>query len=237
VERLFLNHRDRKIGAGIVNKRQLISLIEQMRTFDPATAKVELEQYATDAIAAVELVFIAGFMHDDLRGRLVIDLGTGTGRLAISALCMGAWRVAGIEIDPDALALAKENARSFALDRKLDLLLGDVENLPLAPLKQPDGVTVIMNPPFGVQVKGADTRFLRVAMAIPGASVIYSCHLKNDKNRAFLRKVAEAGSWRVAELRQTTMVLPRLYEYHEKKRKEIEVDLYRLVPGSLTGTS
>ncbi|MBN2150882.1 MAG: 50S ribosomal protein L11 methyltransferase, partial [Candidatus Lokiarchaeota archaeon] len=81
-----------------------------MRTFEPASAKVALEQYATDAIAAVELVFNAGFVHDDLHGRLVIDLGTGTGRLAISALCMGAWRVVGLEVDPDALALARENA-------------------------------------------------------------------------------------------------------------------------------
>ncbi len=220
-----------------MNKRQLIGLIEQMKTFDAASAKVELEQYATDAIVAVELVFIAGFMHDDLHDRLVVDLGTGTGRLAISALCMGAWRVVGIEIDPDALALAKENASAFGLERRLDLVLGDVNALPTIPDNHKGGVTIIMNPPFGVQTKGADTRFLRAAMATRGIGVIYSCHLKNDKNRAFLRKLIESNGWILSELRQTTMILPRLYEFHEKKRKEIEVDLYRLVPASLTGTS
>ncbi|NMC08539.1 MAG: methyltransferase domain-containing protein [Candidatus Lokiarchaeota archaeon] len=213
-----------------MNKRQLISRIEQMRTFEPATAKVALEQYPTDAIAAVELVFIAGFMHDDLRGRLVIDLGTGTGRLAISAICMGAWRAIGVEIDPDALALASENATAFGLERRLDLVLGDVDQLALVPDRHGDGVTVIMNPPFGVQVKGADARFLLAAMALPGVDVIYSCHLTNEKNRTFLRKLADASGWRVVELRQTTMILPKLYEFHEKKRKEIEVDIYRIQP-------
>jgi predicted RNA methylase len=220
-----------------LNKRQLISLIEQMKTFDANDAKLELEQYATDAITAVELVFIAGFMHDDLRDRLVIDLGTGTGRLAISALCMGAWRVIGVEIDPDALALARENVSAFGLERRLDLVLGDVNALPTVPARHEGGATIIMNPPFGVQTKGADARFLRAAMAMQGIDVIYSCHLKNDKNRTFLRKVIELGGWRLTELRQTTMILPRLYEFHEKKRKEIEVDLYRIVPASITGTS
>ncbi len=213
-----------------MNKRQLVSFIEQMRTFDAASAKVELEQYATDAIAAVELVFIAGFMHDDLYGRLVIDLGTGTGRLAISALCMGAGNVIGIEIDPDALALAKENARAFGLERRLALLLGDVSALPLAPSRLAGGATILMNPPFGVQTKGADARFLRAAMAIAGVDVIYSIHLKNEKNRIFLRKLVHDNGWDVVELHQTAMVLPRLYEFHEKKRKEIEVDIYRILP-------
>nr|MDO8083606.1 50S ribosomal protein L11 methyltransferase [Candidatus Sigynarchaeum springense] len=213
-----------------MNKRQLISLIEQTRTFDAASAKVELEQYATDAIAAVELVFIAGFVHDDLHGRLVIDLGTGTGRLAISALCMGAWRVVGLEIDPHALALAMENARAFGLERRLDLVLGDVlagSNLLYPRLL---GATIIMNPPFGVQSKGADARFLRAAMAIPGVDVIYSIHLKNEKNRTFLQNLVKDGGWKVVEMHQTMMILPRLYYFHEKKRKEIEVDIYRIHP-------
>ena len=40
----------------------------------------------------------------------------------------------------------------------------------------------------------------------------------------------QSGRWILSELRQATMFLPRLYEFHEKKRKEIEVDLYRIVP-------
>ncbi|MEX2682400.1 MAG: METTL5 family protein [Candidatus Sigynarchaeota archaeon] len=213
-----------------MNKRQLTGIIEQMKTFDAASAKVELEQYATDAIAAVELVFIAGFVHDDLHGRLVIDLGTGTGRLAISALCMGAWRAVGLEIDLDALLLARENARAFGLDRRLDLVLGDVIAGSTLLRPQLSGVTLIMNPPFGVQVKGADARFLRAAMVIPGVDVIYSIHLKNEKNRTFLRNFVKDGGWDVVELHQTTMFLPRLYEFHEKRRKEIEVDIYRILP-------
>jgi predicted RNA methylase len=215
-----------------MNKRQLISIIEQMRTFDAANAKVELEQYPTDAIAAVEMVFVADFIHADLHDHLVIDLGTGTGRLAISALCMGAWHAVGIELDPDALVLARENAETFGLERRLDLLLGDVLQQGIHLDASHSDTTILMNPPFGVQVKGADARFLRAAMAIPGAGVIYSFHLTNEKNRVFLRGLIESNGWRLAELRQTSMILPRLYQFHEKKRKEIDVDLYRIVPGT-----
>ncbi|MBN2154403.1 MAG: RNA methyltransferase, partial [Candidatus Lokiarchaeota archaeon] len=92
------------------------------------------------------------------------------------------------------------------------------------------GATLLMNPPFGVQVKGADARFLRAAMSIAGVDVIYSIHLKKEKNRKYLQKLVKDDGWEVVEMHQTKMILPRLYEFHEKKRKEIEVDIYRIIP-------
>nr|MDO8114723.1 50S ribosomal protein L11 methyltransferase [Candidatus Sigynarchaeota archaeon] len=220
-----------------MNKRQLISIIENMKTFDPARAKVQLEQYPTDAIAAVEMVFLAGFIHDDLYNTLVVDLGTGTGRLAISALCMGASRAVGIEIDLDAVLLAKENARAFELDNRFDIVLGDVLVQPLHLGSAGAGATVLMNPPFGVQEKGADVRFLNAAMGLRGVRIIYSFHLKSEANRAFLKKAIASKGWKLDELHETRMILPRLYKFHEKKRKEIEVDIYRIMPATITGTS
>ena len=220
-----------------MNKRQLISIIEQLKTFDVSTAKVKLEQYATDAIAAVEMVFIAGFMHDDLHDRLVLDLGTGTGRLAISALIMGARHAIGVELDEDAIMLAKQNASDFHLLGKFFLVQGDVLALPVSLKRVTDECTILMNPPFGVQDKGADARFLRAAMAIDGVGVIYSFHLTNESNRAFLKKLIKSCSgWTLSELHQTKMILPHLYAFHEKKRKEIDVDIYRLLNDNCSTT-
>lgn len=47
----------------------------------------------------------------DLAGKSVLDLGCGSGILAIAAVKMGASRVLAVDIDPMAVEVAKENAR------------------------------------------------------------------------------------------------------------------------------
>lgn len=51
-------------------------------------------------------------------GSAVIDLGCGSGILSIAALLLGASRALGVDIDPQALGVARENAeRNGVLDR------------------------------------------------------------------------------------------------------------------------
>lgn len=47
----------------------------------------------------------------EIRGKRVVDVGTGSGVLAIAAEKLGADRVVGVDTDPDALAAADENVR------------------------------------------------------------------------------------------------------------------------------
>ena len=57
----------------------------------------------------------------------VLDVGTGSGVLALGALTMGVPRALGIDIDDEALRVAAENARINALEGRLQLKRGGPE--------------------------------------------------------------------------------------------------------------
>ncbi|MBI0028757.1 50S ribosomal protein L11 methyltransferase [Gilliamella sp. B14448G11] len=59
----------------------------------------------------------------DLKNKLVIDYGCGSGILAIAALKLGAKRVIGIDIDPQAIQASNDNAQRNGVDDKLELYL------------------------------------------------------------------------------------------------------------------
>ena len=54
----------------------------------------------------------------------VLDVGVGSGVLAMAALRLGVPRVVGVDIDPVALAAAVSNARLNRLEDRLDVVLG-----------------------------------------------------------------------------------------------------------------
>lgn len=60
-------------------------------------------------------------------GDQVLDLGCGSGILAIAALCLGASHAIGVDIDPKAVDVAYENAAMNAVGKdRLTVLAGDV---------------------------------------------------------------------------------------------------------------
>jgi len=60
----------------------------------------------------------------------VLDIGTGTGILAVSAVVLGAPRVAAIDLDPDAISAARQNAAANGVDDRIDVSTGGPESLP-----------------------------------------------------------------------------------------------------------
>jgi ribosomal protein L11 methyltransferase len=57
----------------------------------------------------------------------VLDVGTGSGILAIAALRRGVPEATGVDVDDDALRVAAENARLNGVADRLSLLLGGAE--------------------------------------------------------------------------------------------------------------
>ncbi len=177
--------------------------------------KLGLEQYPVSAEAASELLYMAGFEHNDLDGK-TIDLGTGTGRLAIGATLMGASNIVGLDVDRPSIEIAARNARESNVN--VDWVIGDLNSV------VGGFQTVLMNPPYGTRSPHMDARFLTRALEL--APVIYSIH--KSSTRSFLTELAKKNGRRVDEVRSLEMRIPHLFDFHRKKWETIQVDLYRI---------
>ncbi len=195
------------------SKRQLEIQLGKLKILEKPNLK--LEQYPVSPEVASELLYMADFEHDDLDGR-VIDLGTGTGRLAIGAALMGAKEIVGVDVDEHALALAKENAETAEVE--VGWIQSDIEKI------KGKFDSVIMNPPYGTRTSHADTRFLAKAFQL--APIIYSIH--KSATREYLVEFVTKSGRQVDQVRSMKMKIPHLFEFHEKKRTMVEVDLYRI---------
>ena len=67
-----------------------------------------------------------------------LDIGTGSGILAIAAAKLGYAPVHAFDFDPEAVRIARENARKNKVDARLKPVRGDVTRLPLKPARQYD---------------------------------------------------------------------------------------------------
>ena len=61
----------------------------------------------------------------------MLDIGTGTGILAVAAVALGAPRVFAIDVDPDAMAAAQKNAAANGVADRMHVGLGGPEALPV----------------------------------------------------------------------------------------------------------
>ena len=61
-----------------------------------------------------------------LEGKKVLDVGTGSGILAISAALLGAEEVLGIDIDPEAVEVARRNVEKNGFSGSIEIIEGDL---------------------------------------------------------------------------------------------------------------
>src|SRR5262245_56011700 len=88
----------------------------------PASAAFGTGEHATTTMS---LGILERLTRDRKDGWSLVDLGTGSGILALAAKRFGAGRVTGIYIDPQAISIAKANARLNEIDN-VDFHLGDL---------------------------------------------------------------------------------------------------------------
>lgn len=203
-----------------MGKRALARQLGTLSDFtDPQPAR---EQYQTPADIAAHLVHTAA-LQGDIEEQLVIDLGCGTGILALGAALRGASRVVGLDADPAALSTARRNESDIDPPAPVSWLQGDGARPPLC---TGEAATVLMNPPFGAQTgnEHADRRFLDAASRI--ATTSYSIH--NDGSRSFVESFAADNGGDVTHAFQVSFEVPATFEFHTESSRTLATEVFRI---------
>jgi putative methylase len=219
----------------IVRKLELERLLSRVEPH-PAP-RPDIEQYTIPAGVAATMLYIAAYADDCIAGKSVLDLGCGTGRLALGAAFLGAKSVLGVDVDRTAINVAVENSLRTGLKEKVDWLVADVDTV------CGDFDTVLQNPPYGVQRARADRKFLEKALEV--GKTVYSLHKDPHSSRAFCKTLRSRPSGmepvapspflrdfigrrrrKIKAVYAMVMSIPHMFNFHTKKRHEFIVDLY-----------
>jgi ribosomal protein L11 methyltransferase len=163
---------------------------------EPGKAVLELEPgraFGTGLHATTSLVAAALEDHRTVFAKgTVLDVGTGSGILALVALSLGAAHVRGIDVDPDAVLVACENAARNGLTAHVEF-----DTAPLSEVKATYHV-VVANIEARVLIPMAPEFAARVR---PGGLLILSGVLREQKDdvlRAYSGRAIEVraeGEW------------------------------------------
>ncbi|GAB3026227.1 METTL5 family protein [Natronobiforma cellulositropha] len=203
----------------MTSRRTIERRLERVRDFD--APDVALEQYRTPPALAAHLCHLAA-LQGDLAERPVVDLGTGTGMLAIGCALAGGTRIVGLERDPSALARARDNEVRILGTDPIEWVVGDGRRHPLAL----SDATVVSNPPFGAQRgnRHADRAFLESARDL--GAVSYTIH--NAGSQSFVEAFAADGGGVVTHAFAAAFPVDRRFEFHTDERRELEVEVFRI---------
>jgi predicted RNA methylase len=227
--------------------KELQSRLEQVETFDKP--KIQYEQYITTPHLASQIVYNIDQMYDDLNGKIVCDLGCGTGMLSIGCSFMMANYILGIDIDSDALSICRKNLDFFDLydSTSIDLLQTDVKQLNRYNFKFDNYFdTLVMNPPFGTKNQklesniqdledeklknlGVDLIFLKMASKLTNNS-IYSIHKSVTRN--YIKNIAKKWNLNMEVVCQLKYNIPKIDTRNRRLEKtandkDVEVDFLR----------
>jgi putative methylase len=197
-----------------MNKKELELILSQLEGFE--NPKVKLEQYSTDASIAADCLWN---VHNDknIKGKVIADLGSGPGIFGLGAMVLGAKKVFCVELDEEALKLAKKNKRKVEkiIGRKINVKFLNMD------IREFDNKVdvVIQNPPFGVKETHMDKLFLVRAMEM--AKKIYSFHKMSTQD--FINKFVKENGYGVVKMYHYQFPLKRSFWFHTTRTKYIDV--------------
>jgi len=217
----------------LLRKLDLEMLLSQVEPHP--SPRPSLEQYMISVDVAATMLYIAAYTYDDITDKTVLDLGCGAGRLALGAAFLGARQVVGVDIDKTAITQAFENSVGTNLKEKVQWVVADINAV------HGNFDTVLQNPPFGVQRRKADRKFLEKALET--GKVIYSLHKDPRKDKAFIKKLKanniapvapspfletfiEERGGKIKAVYAIMMTIPYMFSFHVKRKHEFVVDLY-----------
>ncbi|MGD8565080.1 MAG: METTL5 family protein [Candidatus Bathyarchaeota archaeon] len=217
----------------LVRKIDLEMFLQQVK--EHPTPDPGLEQYTIPVNIAATILHIAAYTFNDIIDKTVLDLGCGTGRLALGAAFIGAKEVVGVDISRSAVDVAHENSQRHGLEDRSQWLVSDIENV------RGRFDSVLQNPPFGVQTRKADRYFLEKAMEI--GTRIYTLHksvqrqsylksrLKNSKfisipPSPFMESLVKRKQGRIRSVFAMLMTIPYMFNFHSKRRHHFVTELY-----------
>jgi putative methylase len=199
-----------------MKKKELEIILQKVPEYEnPIPA---LEQYITPAGIAADIIFIA-YQFGDIKDKVVIDLGCGTGIFSIGVAIAGAKEVYGVDIDKNSIKIAKRYANK--INKKINFINQDVKDVKI------NCDTVIMNPPFGAQKsdRKADRKFIEKGFEI--ASVLYSIHL--SKTVPFIEKMVSSMKGKISYSKDYVFPIKYIYEFHKKRVVNYDVTMLRIV--------
>ena len=205
-------------SAGGYKLRTLQMKLMQLR--GPEKPSPSYEQYSTPPDLAATILFDA-FQAGDVAGKLIADLGCGTGVFAIGAAMLGAAEVFAFDIDHAVLEVAEKNKIALLDKRGADRVRFEQRDI-LDVHGKFD--TVFQNPPFGAQSRNADVPFLVKAIEI--GNVIYTIH-QISTMEFVTSKVRELGC-EIVYAKRFKYRMPWMFNFHTKAHRDFELILYKL---------
>lgn len=191
-----------------MDKKQLEISIQKLKCKDSFFNS--LEQYDTDPPVVADVV-IAAFLEGNVSGRSVLDLGTGNGAFAYAAGMLGASIVHAVDIDAEAITIARENCYGL----NVEFENGDVNDV------KGNFDTCFTNPPWGSVRKDSDLPFLDVALRT--SRTVYS--ILNAKGAEFTRNyLSERGQ--ILRETQLTLTIKHRYPHHRKEKVKVKAVLF-----------
>jgi putative methylase len=199
-----------------MKKKELELLLQKVPVFEKPVPK--LEQYITTADIAADIIFIA-YQFGDIKDKIVVDLGCGTGIFSFGASIAGAKEVVGIDIDKNSIKIAKNYAKK--INEKIKFVTKDIKNVKII------CDTIIMNPPFGAQKSNlnADRRFIEKGFEI--SKIIYSLHL--SKTIQFINKLVSSLGGEINYSKDYTFSLKNVFNFHKKEILKFNITLLRIL--------